>query len=72
MSYLGKLYGKTVIDNSDSDELAKDYKVELELDDLKKTQVIWNIKSLVFFWNTRMWKSGRKVLQKLKKCSMIL
>ncbi len=36
MSYLGKLYGKTVIDNSDSDELANDYKVELEYYQIKK------------------------------------
>lgn len=36
MSYLGELYGKTVIDNSDSDELAKDYKVELEYYQIKK------------------------------------
>ena len=30
MSNIGKLYGKTIIDNSDSKELGKDYKVELE------------------------------------------
>lgn len=30
MKCLRKLYGKTIIDSSDSDELSKDYKVELE------------------------------------------
>lgn len=36
MSYLDKLYGKTVIDSSDSDELAKDYKMELEYYQIEK------------------------------------
>lgn len=36
MSYLKRLYGKTVIDSSDSDELAKDYKMELEYYQIEK------------------------------------
>ena len=30
MNYLKKFYGKTVLDNSDSDEIRKDFKIELE------------------------------------------
>ena len=35
MNYLKKLYGKTVIDGSDSEELTKDNKIELEYYQIK-------------------------------------